>query len=115
MRYPLAWHARHRVSVLSSSIVLSWWYSEIYFCQSMWELGGPVMDAISVLGSRAWPIGPSGVLELASEVSVRPPSPRGVLGMGVGLPSPDGASAMCVELSSLSWMDVMNGFCMNTP
>jgi hypothetical protein len=60
------------------------------------------MAAIFVLGSRAWSIGTSGVPESASEV-------------GVGSPTPDGASSTGAWLYSLSQMDDLNRSYTNTP
>jgi hypothetical protein len=112
--YPLAWHARHRVSVLPSSILPSRRYSEIGLYQSVLLLDGLTMAVISPPGSWACPIGPIEFLGPALEIGVAPSLSDRVPDMGVRLSSPGENPGVGAGICSSSQMEGLNKSCMNT-
>jgi hypothetical protein len=111
----LALCVRHRVSVLSSSMVPSRRYSEIGLHQFIAWLGGPTTATTSPSGHELGLIslveGPGS----AFDINTRPSSPGGIPGAGIEPLASEEVPDVGSGISSSSQMEGLNKSCMNTP
>jgi hypothetical protein len=115
IKYPLALRVRRWVLVSSYGIIPSHRYSMIDFCKSSSGPAGLTTTTNGFACPESSVVGPTVAPGLAPDIGNGPPSPDGGPSTETYPPSSGEPPGTHIKISSLSQIEGLNRFCVNTP